>query len=775
MMSESGLSIAPLLPRASADSSLRPSVSSDSGHTRPILLPNPQDVVRLPPVQSLPQRSKPRVRISQSVDGHSLSTATLEQQQKALLIRRNRKLGQVLGVSLPESDVGQYVVEPSVASTTVLTKVEASWPENRGPEWSRDDCVPHLADEEDHEDRMPRRTKSKLRRPIEAVKVPENLQVYVSRETSVTETVAPATHNPLDSAPSSPPSTPPQTREEAIRARRRAQLAKLQRILGSPISPRLVLAPDDDVPTCGPVRSPSETSLGSPRLPLRERVKSFVIPSPIYAMSETERRLARKRASKLEHLFGDAPPTEMIFPPVKHEAAHKHALDKIREGAPTVGVAMGVPGIEENRMFISTSPAAAVYHTPEETFEGYRHSLLGLMNLIEHDQVRLAAIVDQLEPQLYTLHIQSSLALQMGRHPRPGLGHPGQQQRPARTNQASGPRQSHHGDVVLNPGPTTLQRRSSAPPLPSFSRANGAPDAKGTPANGAASSHGHGPRASVHTHDPGHGRQGKGHTPHASVSSTHERHERPSLQSQRGHADPFSEYLRSQSAESRLDISAPHEREASSATNSTVRAAPSSLGHGGHEKDKEVLKDNPREKKGPYGTHATSPRMLSGFFGKPKQAKGHVPHGSVSVMNLSRIPQQAHPAHAAHPPHAPHQPHQHHPQHPQPHHQRETTQEKEKDDSPPATARAKRGRKFSKLFSSHPKPPPQPMILRPNPFYIRRQTLDGVLAELRRSFLLDLDHGRLRPHDAHILHDMLELLNHMRAGSPWAELEDSEW
>lgn len=728
MMSESGLSIAPLLPRASAESQVRLS-SSDSGHARPILLPNPQDIVRLPQLQQLPTRSKPRVRISQSVDGHgSLSTSTLEQQQKALLIRRNRKLGQVLGVSLPESDVGQYVVEPSVASTTVLTKVEAAWPEHRGPEWSRDDCVPQLAEpDEAGEDRGVgvRRTKSKLKRPIEAMKLPDNLQVYVSRETSVTETVAPAigaTHA-VDSTASSPPSTPFQTREEAVRARRRAQLAKLQRILGSPISPRLVLAPEDDVPTCGPVRSPSETSLGSPKLPLRERVKSFVIPSPIFAMSETERRLARKRASKLEHLFGDAPPTEMIFPPLKPE----HTLDRIREGA---GVPVGVPGLsEENRMFISTSPAAAVYHSPEETFDGYRHSLLGLMHLIEHDQVRLAAIVDQLEPQLYNLHIQSSLALRMPRTPgaTPALG---------------------------------LARRSSAPPLPNFSRMNGAPaKSKGvsnasSAAGGAgagAHTHGHATRASAHGHTyaHAHGQRHGGHTPHASVSSTRE--ERPSMQSQRsGTADPFSEYLRSQAAESRRDLSTPHEREASSATNSTIRAtAPaSSLGHGAGL----AAAVQGREKKGsPPGSGSPSPRKLSGFF-KPKTPTRLSMHGA--ALQQPPLAQNG--------------------QNGQNGHQREQS-------SATVTERdggKKRGRKFSKLFSSAKKEQqqqPQPMVLRPNPFYIRRQTLDGVLAELRRSFLLDLENGRIRPADAHILHDMLELLNHMRADSPWAELEDSEW
>lgn len=765
-VSESGLSIAPLLPRASADSQASQArASSDCGHAQPILLPNPQNVSgpRAPP------RAKPRVRISHSVDSYaSLSTSTMEHQQKALLIRRNRKLGQMLGVSLPEADVGQYVVEPSMASTTVLTRVDDAWPDLRGPEWSRDDCLPQLAEHpespEAQSDGKPRRTKSKLRRPIEGVRAPADLQVYVSRETSVTETVAPASHQTGDSAASTPPSTPFQTREEAVRARRRAQLAKLQRILGSPISPRLVLAPEDDVPTCGVVRTPSETSLSSPRrasVLLRERVKSFVIPSPIYAMSETERRLARKRASKLEHLFGDAPPTEMIFPG-RPEAPH--ALNRIHEAD---GGTVGLPGLDgkidgfEGRMFISTSPAAAAHHTPEETFEGYRHSLLGIMHLIETDQGRLGAIIDQLEPQLYNLHVQSSLALHMRQH---------------------GP--NARGAVTNTPPGRGLARRSSAPPRPNFARhpdsnsarngeANGAASTNGTIGN--ASGHGHTPSGSVHFRP--NGARGQGHTPHASVSSAQraDADTRPSMQSQRSvSGDPFSEYLRSQGGLRPEDV---HVRQGSTATNSTVRAGGSSAtasasghvaasvpGHGSGDPPRAA--GAPRGGASPYGPGG-SPRKLSGFFGKPKTptAPRHPLSNDAkngSALNLAQpvasalnLPRPAHDDG-----------------------REDTAAVPENAMAPGSGAARKRGRKFSKLFSGgggKREPQPQPQVLRPNPFYVRRQTLDGVLAELRRSFLLDLENGRLRPADAHALHDMLELLNSLRANSPWAELEDSEW
>jgi hypothetical protein len=64
-----------------------------------------------------------------------------------VLIRRARKIEQVLGEPLPESQVERLVVDPSHASTTVVTSVNHEWPETpspRGkvPEWDQEDCVP---------------------------------------------------------------------------------------------------------------------------------------------------------------------------------------------------------------------------------------------------------------------------------------------------------------------------------------------------------------------------------------------------------------------------------------------------------------------------------------------------------------------------------------------------------------------------------------------------------------------------------------------------------
>jgi hypothetical protein len=61
-------------------------------------------------------------------------------------VRRTRKLERVLGEPLPEKQVEQYVVEPSLSTTTVMTKLEEGvWPDTPTgglPEWARADVVP---------------------------------------------------------------------------------------------------------------------------------------------------------------------------------------------------------------------------------------------------------------------------------------------------------------------------------------------------------------------------------------------------------------------------------------------------------------------------------------------------------------------------------------------------------------------------------------------------------------------------------------------------------
>lgn len=67
--------------------------------------------------------------------------------RKAQLVRRTRKLERVLGEPLPQKHVEQFVVEPSLSTTTVMTKLEEGvWPATPTaggiPEWARADVVP---------------------------------------------------------------------------------------------------------------------------------------------------------------------------------------------------------------------------------------------------------------------------------------------------------------------------------------------------------------------------------------------------------------------------------------------------------------------------------------------------------------------------------------------------------------------------------------------------------------------------------------------------------
>jgi hypothetical protein len=117
-----------------------------------------------------------------------------------MLLRRTRKLEQMLGEPLPESQVERLVVEPSNASTTVVTQINNEWPttpspRRKVPEWAREDCAPRIV-------RDPlatggitlARSGSKFARKAKAALGLEkkddepDLRVYVAREMRVSET-----------------------------------------------------------------------------------------------------------------------------------------------------------------------------------------------------------------------------------------------------------------------------------------------------------------------------------------------------------------------------------------------------------------------------------------------------------------------------------------------------------------------------------------------------------------------------------------------------------
>lgn len=123
--------------------SLHPSLS-ESVTTLSRLLPSSSPV---PPVPSLP-RPNTRTSLPPLPPLPPLPARNdLLPEQRAVLLRRARKIEQVLGEPLPESQVERLVVDPSHASTTVVTSINHEWPETpspRGkvPEWDQEDCVP---------------------------------------------------------------------------------------------------------------------------------------------------------------------------------------------------------------------------------------------------------------------------------------------------------------------------------------------------------------------------------------------------------------------------------------------------------------------------------------------------------------------------------------------------------------------------------------------------------------------------------------------------------
>lgn len=76
------------------------------------------------------------------------TTKDLNATQRAQLLRRARKLEQVLGETLREAQVGEHIVEPAATGTTVDRH---AWPEAAVavavPEWDKEDVVPQRASE----------------------------------------------------------------------------------------------------------------------------------------------------------------------------------------------------------------------------------------------------------------------------------------------------------------------------------------------------------------------------------------------------------------------------------------------------------------------------------------------------------------------------------------------------------------------------------------------------------------------------------------------------
>lgn len=469
------------------------------------------------------------------------SRSDLSPERKAQLVRRTRKLERVLGEPLPEKHIEQFVIEPSLSTTNIMTKLEENvWPTTpvttAPPEWERADVVPRCdrvpkeeLEEEAESPAQPvqrlahQRSRSglalsRVRSLIGGrdVAAPAKLVVSLTREVHTIETqvrshpmmrhsVNRDEQHPQPLTPDTPLSSKTvstiETPEEASRRQRRQQLAKvrtqdapssfcsvdhqrliadaqLQRLLGTTVPPHALRNGDDDLmPRCTPQlpgahRNASESSLsihsgasgvsateaGRGRLAARllrtvhvvqhgrssfaggttmERKLSFDIAplSPPLAapafndentMTRSEKAVARKRASKLEQVFGQAPPRD-LFLPIRRRDGDKDdgiiaesvitdltpsARDKENNGpygsSVTRSTCVGGANARASCAGSSSKGHAAgltsddplvpdlAEVTPTPAFAGYRQSIQSLIWLVENDQGRLASIIDEI-------------------------------------------------------------------------------------------------------------------------------------------------------------------------------------------------------------------------------------------------------------------------------------------------------------------------------------------------------------------------------------------
>jgi hypothetical protein len=118
----------------------------------------------VPPTHTIPTFPRPVLehRSTASILRQELIARNhLNPEQRAILLRRARKLEQILGQSLDERSIERLLIDPITAPRTITTHVtDQAWPESPGSkstksrekegrrkslaEWQKDDCVPRL-------------------------------------------------------------------------------------------------------------------------------------------------------------------------------------------------------------------------------------------------------------------------------------------------------------------------------------------------------------------------------------------------------------------------------------------------------------------------------------------------------------------------------------------------------------------------------------------------------------------------------------------------------
>ncbi len=118
-------------------------------------------------------------------------------------------------------------------------------------------------------------------------------------------------------------------------------------------------------------------------------------------MSREEKAVARKRASKLEQMFGRAPPQDM-FLPVRPRASvdlggvQEEAASSTQAHASALAALSGSPARHVRAPSHEHEHVSFEELAPSPAFTSYRDSIRSLIWLVENDQGRLASIVDEI-------------------------------------------------------------------------------------------------------------------------------------------------------------------------------------------------------------------------------------------------------------------------------------------------------------------------------------------------------------------------------------------
>lgn len=171
----------------------------------------------------------------------------LSPEQRAMLVRRTRKIERMLGEPLGEITVGQLIVGPSTASTVIHTVYEHDMDysppsRDRIPEYERQDCQPRTVRALDRPAVVTGK-KGTSRIALKAMaalglgadkREDEDLRVYISREKTVSEVrreylVTPESPRGSirDDGPNSPVEDRFEDEEDTTRRARRLQVAKV--------------------------------------------------------------------------------------------------------------------------------------------------------------------------------------------------------------------------------------------------------------------------------------------------------------------------------------------------------------------------------------------------------------------------------------------------------------------------------------------------------------------------------------------------------------------